>query len=176
MQYLILAIDNAPDSSPVGHSFSTNKPLNHLNLAESHFKMLSGVCMEFCIVTRWLDLLFDPIFCCFYEAWFINVFLDVMDVLHDKLKYIAPEGMVIYVAHCKDMKDLSMVEWCLLHMQWKAQVIPPEIRVNLGTLDWQLWQVGRDVKLNYHILGPGGPGFGAPFLSCLDYPSAVMVL
>ncbi len=52
MQYLILAIDNAPDSSPMGHSFSINKPSNHLNLAESHFKMLSGVCMEFCIVTR----------------------------------------------------------------------------------------------------------------------------
>lgn len=38
-------------------------------------------------------------------------------VLHDKLRYIAPEAMVLYVAHCKDMKDLSMVERCLLHMQ-----------------------------------------------------------
>jgi hypothetical protein len=107
MQYLILAIDNAPDSSSVGHSFSINKPSNCLNLAESHFKMLSGVCMEFCIVTRQLDLLFGPIFHCFYKAWFINVFLDIIEtyVLCDKLKYIAPEAMVLYVAHCKDMKD-----------------------------------------------------------------------
>ena len=38
-------------------------------------------------------------------------------VLHNKLKYIAPEAMVLYVAHCKELKDLSMVERCLLHMQ-----------------------------------------------------------
>ena len=114
MRYLILAIDNAPDST-VGQSINFNR----LNLAESHFEMLSGVCLEFCIVTRRLDLLFGPIFRCFYEARFINVFLDVMEtyVLHDKLKYIAPEAMVLYVAHCSDMKDLSMVERCLLHMQ-----------------------------------------------------------
>ncbi|KAL3790130.1 hypothetical protein ACHAW5_000828 [Stephanodiscus triporus] len=91
MRYLILAIDNAPDSSPVGHSSSISTIPNRLNLAESHFEMLSGNV----------------------------VFLDVMEtyVLHDKLRYIAPEAMVLYVAHCKDMKDLSMVERCLLHMQ-----------------------------------------------------------
>ena len=38
-------------------------------------------------------------------------------VLRDYLQYIAPEAMVLYVAHCKDIKDLSMVERCLLHMQ-----------------------------------------------------------
>ncbi|KAL3810112.1 hypothetical protein ACHAXA_008245, partial [Cyclostephanos tholiformis] len=119
MRYLILAIDNAPDSSPMGYSASTNNIPHRLNLAESHFEMLSGVCIEFCIVIRRLDLLFGPIFRCFYEARFINVFLDVMEtyVLHDKLKYIAPEAMVLYVAHCKDMKDLSMVERCLLHIK-----------------------------------------------------------
>jgi len=74
--------------------------------------------MEFCIVTRRLDLLFGHIFRCFYEARYINVFLDVMEayVLNDKLKYIAPEAMVLFVAHCKDMKELSTVERCLLHM------------------------------------------------------------
>ncbi|KAL7538868.1 hypothetical protein ACHAXR_009417, partial [Thalassiosira sp. AJA248-18] len=120
MRYLILAIDNAPveSSSPMEFSFSNSKLPNRLNLAESHFEMLSGVCLEFCIVTRRLDLLFGPIFRCFYEARYINVFLDVMEtyVLNDKLKYIAPEAMVLFVAHCKDMKDLSMVERCLLHM------------------------------------------------------------
>jgi hypothetical protein len=62
--------------------------------------------------------LFGPIFRYFYEARYINVFLDVVEtyVLNDKLKYIAPEAMVLFVAHCKDMKDLSMVERCLLHM------------------------------------------------------------
>lgn len=62
--------------------------------------------------------MFGPIFRCFYECRYINVFLDVLEtyVLNDRLKYIAPEAMVLFVAHCKDIKDLSMVERCLLHM------------------------------------------------------------
>lgn len=123
MRYLILAIDNAPESSPLEYSSSSNSPLpnSRLNLAESHFEMLSGVCLEFCIVTKRLDLLFGPIFRCFYEARYINVFLDVMEtyILNDRLKFIAPEAMVLFVSHCKDMKDLSMVERCLLHMDCK---------------------------------------------------------
>lgn len=77
-----------------------------------------GVCTEFCIVTRRLDLLYGPIFRCFYQARYINVFLDILEtyVLNDRLRYIAPEAMVLFVAHCKDMKDLSTVERCLLHM------------------------------------------------------------
>jgi len=123
MRYLILAIDNAPDSTPMEYSSFSTSPLpnSRLNLAESHFEMLSGVCLEFCIVTRRLDLLFGPIFRCFYDARYINVFLDIMEtyILNDRLKYIAPEAMVLFVSHCKDMKDLSMVERCLLHMDCK---------------------------------------------------------
>jgi len=123
MRYLILAIDNAPDSTPMEYSSFSTSPLpnSRLNLAESHFEMLSGVCLEFCMVTRRLDLLFGPIFRCFYDARYINVFLDIMEtyILNDRLKYIAPEAMVLFVSHCKDMKDLSMVERCLLHMDCK---------------------------------------------------------
>ncbi|KAL3802605.1 hypothetical protein HJC23_011929 [Cyclotella cryptica] len=111
VRYLLLAIDNAPEPEMI----SSNK---RLNLAHSHFEMLSGVCLEYCVVMKRLDLLFGPIFRCFYEARYINVFLDVMEtyILNDRLRYIAPEAMVLFVAHCKDMKDLSMVERCLLHM------------------------------------------------------------
>lgn len=111
MRYLLLAIENAPDHEML----SSNK---RLNLAQSHFEMLSGVCLEYCVVMKRLDLLFGPIFRCFYEARYINVFLDVMEtyILNDRLRYIAPEVMVLFVAHCKDMKDISMVERCLLHM------------------------------------------------------------
>jgi hypothetical protein len=118
MRYLTLAIDNAPESSQLEMSYASGKASSQLNFAQSHFEMLSGVCIEFCVVTRRLDLLFCPIFRCFYEARFINVFLDVMEtyVLNDKLTYIAPEAMVMFVAHCRDMKELSMVERCLLHM------------------------------------------------------------
>eukprot|EP00986_Skeletonema_menzelii_P012485 scaffold6898_cov128-Skeletonema_menzelii.AAC.2 len=118
MRYLTLAIDNAPESSQLEMSYASGKASSQMNFAQSHFEMLSGVCIEFCVVTRRLDLLFGPIFRCFYEARFINVFLDVMEtyVLNDKLTYIAPEAMVMFVAHCRDMKELSMVERCLLHM------------------------------------------------------------
>lgn len=118
MRYLTLAIDNAPESSQLEMSYASGKASSQLSFAQSHFEMLSGVCIEFCVVTRRLDLLFGPIFRCFYEARFINVFLDVMEtyVLNDKLTYIAPEAMVMFVAHCRDMKELSMVERCLLHM------------------------------------------------------------
>eukprot|EP00985_Skeletonema_marinoi_P020986 scaffold12631_cov133-Skeletonema_marinoi.AAC.6 len=118
MRYLTLAIDNAPESSQLEISYASSKASSQMNFAQSHFEMLSGVCIEFSVVTRRLDLLFGPIFRCFYEARFINVFLDVMEtyVLNDKLTYIAPEAMVMFVAHCRDMKELSMVERCLLHM------------------------------------------------------------
>ena len=118
MRYLTLAIDNAPESSQLEMSYAGGKTSSQMNFAQSHFEMLSGVCIEFCVVTRRLDLLFGPIFRCFYEARFINVFLDVMEtyVLNDKLSYIAPEAMIMFVAHCRDMKELSMVERCLLHM------------------------------------------------------------
>lgn len=111
MRYLLLAIDNAPEPELI----SSNK---RLNLAQTHFEMLSGVCLEYCVTMKRLDLLFGPIFRCFYEARYINVFLDIMQtyILNDRLRYIAPEVMVLFVAHCKDMKDISMVERCLLHM------------------------------------------------------------
>ncbi len=65
------------------------------------------------------DLLYGPIFQRFYEARYINVFLDVMEsyILNDKLKYVAPEAMALFVEHCKEIKDLQVVERCLLHME-----------------------------------------------------------
>ncbi|KAL7552323.1 hypothetical protein ACHAWF_015556, partial [Thalassiosira exigua] len=118
MRYLTLAIENAPEPSPEEFGISSGELPDRLDLAESHFEMLSGVCIEFCTVTRRLDLLFGPIFRRFYDARFINVFLDVMEtyVLNDRLKYVAPEAMALFVSHCRDLKELSTVERCLLHM------------------------------------------------------------
>lgn len=52
MRYLRLAIENAPDSSPTQFSHSTSKQHNRIDFAQSHFEMLSGVCIEYTIVTR----------------------------------------------------------------------------------------------------------------------------
>jgi hypothetical protein len=117
LRYLNLAVENAPDSAPVNEV--AQRPYDGwVDLAQSHFQMLAGVCVEFCVVTRRLDLLFGAIFRRFQSAGYTSVFLDVMEpyVLSDKLDYIAPEVMAHFVEHCKATNGVATVERCLLHM------------------------------------------------------------
>ena len=120
VRYLNLAVDNAPDSTdqPIPNSPHHGGVSSRIDLAQSHFQMLAGVCVEFCVATRRLDLLFGPIFRRFQSAGYVAVFLDVLEpyVLNDKLKYIAPEVMSFLVEHCKVNNGISTVERCLLHM------------------------------------------------------------
>jgi len=117
MRYLKLAVENAPESSSTMMGTSFRSPAR-IDLAKSHFQMLAGVCIEFCVATRRLDLLFGPIFRRFQSARYTTVFLDVLEpyVLNDKLHYIAPEAMAQFVEHCKASNDVATVERCLLHM------------------------------------------------------------
>ena len=112
LRYLTLAVDNAPEST-----FDAKRP-NRIDLAQSHYQMLAGVCIEFCVVTRRLDLLFSEIYQCFRNTGYTAVFLDVLEpyVLNDKLKYIAPDVMSEFIDHYKALGDVSTVERCLLHM------------------------------------------------------------
>ena len=108
IRYLNIAVDNAP---------AADYDLG--DLAQSHFQMLAGVCVEFCVVTKRLDLLFGPIFQRFHSVGFLHVFLDVLEpyILNDKLDYIAPEAMAHFVEHCRSAtKGIETVERCLLHM------------------------------------------------------------
>lgn len=122
IRYFNLAVDNAPDSDRDASAFSSpsgsNGGIPRLDLAQSHFQMLAGVCVEFCVIIRRLDLLFGPIFRRFLEVGRTSVFLDVLEpyVLNDKLNYIAPEAMSHFVEHCKASNGISVVERCLLHM------------------------------------------------------------
>ena len=123
IRYLNLAVENAPESS-LNHSCMFDRPSDkrqansRIDLAQSHFQMLAGVCIEFCIVTRRLDLLFNDVYDQFKDSGYTVVFLDVLEpyVLNDKLQYIAPEVMSQFVEHCKITNDISTVERCLLHM------------------------------------------------------------
>ena len=112
LRYLTLAVDNAPEST-----FDVKRP-NRIDLTQSHYQMLAGVCIEFCVVTRRLDLLFNEIYQCFRNTGYTGVFLDVLEpyVLNDKLKYIAPDVMSEFIGHYKAVGDISTVERCLLHM------------------------------------------------------------
>jgi len=123
LRYLNLAVENAPEStldrSTIFNKSSSRRQKNsRIDLAQSHFQMLAGVCIEFCIVTRRLDLLFNDVYQRFRDSGYTDVFLDVLEpyVLNDKLQYIAPEVMSQFVEHCKTTNDVSTVERCLLHM------------------------------------------------------------
>ena len=118
IRYLNLAVENAPETASPSR-FSKNSASNGGNeLARSHFQMLAGVCIEFCVVTRKADLLFGPIFERFQSVGYTSIFLDVLEpyVLNDKLPYIGAEAMSFFVEHCKATNDIATVERCLLHM------------------------------------------------------------
>ncbi|GKY91185.1 hypothetical protein MPSEU_000091200 [Mayamaea pseudoterrestris] len=121
VRYVNLAVDNAPVSSPepTRKSLHASRGYNSNNyLAQSHFQMLAGVVLEYCVTTRRLDLLFGPIFHRFEAAGHISIFLDVLEpyVLNDKLTYVAPEAMSHFVQHCRASNDVATVERCLLHL------------------------------------------------------------
>ena len=119
IRYLNLAVDNAPESPLDEHGLlSLDGSQAIIDLAQSHFQMLAGVCVEFCVVTQRLDLLFGQIFRRFQSVGFTSVFLDVLEpyVLNDKLAYIAPEAMTYFVNHCRATNGIATVERCLLHM------------------------------------------------------------
>ena len=65
--------------------------------SHSHFQMLAGVCVDFCIVTKRLDLLYGKIFRKFQEAAQVSIFFDVLEpyILSDKLRYISPAVMPV---------------------------------------------------------------------------------
>lgn len=117
MRYLNLAVENAPETVELRKQTSQDVG-QRVDLAQSHYQMLCGVACEFCLSTRRLDLLFGPIFRKFQSVGYSKVFLDVLEpyVLNDKLKYIAPEVMALFVEHCKSSNGLDTVERCLLHM------------------------------------------------------------
>lgn len=90
IRYLNLAVENAPEPADSTVSPYNSSGGSRIDLAHSHFQMLAGVCVEFCVVTRRLDLLFGPIFRRFQSVGYVTVFLDVLEpyVLNDKLSYI----------------------------------------------------------------------------------------
>lgn len=116
LRYLCLALENAP--GPDFRNIGANTKGQHIDLARSHFQMLAGVCIEFCVVTRRLDLLFNEIFQKFFDSGFTNVFLEIIEayILNDKLKYVAPLVMSHLIEYYKALNDMATVERCLLHM------------------------------------------------------------
>ena len=107
IRYLHIAFDNAPKDS---------------GTFESHFEMLTGVAIDYCIMIGRLDLLYsDEVFGRFVRAGCAPIFVDLLApfVMRDRLTYIAPEAMGAFVDHCHHSGALSRFECCLLHLNVK---------------------------------------------------------
>ena len=124
MRYLKLAVENAPSPKAstaveqrLSRSPATGRP-GRIDLVASHFQMIAGVCIEFCVCIERLDLLFGAIFAKFVSINQARVLLDLLEpyVLQEKITYLAPEVMAAFVDHFQHKQDLSAVERCLLHM------------------------------------------------------------
>ena len=115
MRYVKIAIENAPEAH---HSHGYYSSSSFVDLSQSHYQMLAGVCIDFCVVTKRLDLLFGKIYRSFQDVRFTTIFFDVLEpyLLNDKLRYVAPEVLAQFIEHCMVANDTVAVERCLLHM------------------------------------------------------------
>jgi len=115
LRYLKLAVENAPISTSARRRPTSD---GRIDLTLSHFTMLAGVCVEYCIGTRRLQVLFQQVYPTFRQIGYEGVFFDVLQpyILKDSLKYFSPEVMAAFVEHCKRRSDIEGVERCLLHL------------------------------------------------------------
>lgn len=119
-RYLHLAVENAPESAFETVNTSTRNRVSSARqgLLHTHFQMLAGVCIEFCVVSKRLDLLYGEIFEKFCKSGNNSIFFEVLEpyIMNDKLKYVTAEVMARFVDHCKINNDLSTFERCLIHL------------------------------------------------------------
>ncbi|CAM9254380.1 unnamed protein product, partial [Chrysoparadoxa australica] len=121
IRYVKLAISNAPRSQLAGSAAAGSAPVgampggpeaspllatqaegansNAIDLSHNHFQMLAGVCVEFCVVTGLLDLLFGDIFARFVAAKHTYTLLDILEpyITLGRIKELSP-GAVQHLA------------------------------------------------------------------------------
>jgi len=114
------------ENAPVKHGASSwrvgaTNTSGRIDLTLSHYTMLAGVCIEYCIGTRRLNVLYQQVYPTFLQIGHESVFFNVLEpyALKDDLKYMSPEVMATFVEHCKKKGDLESVERCLLHLDGK---------------------------------------------------------
>ena len=82
LRYLKLAVDNAPRISSFGGGGGCGGGGGGgIDLVQSHFQMLAGVCVEYCAVIGREDVLFGPVFERFAEIRQLGVLLELLEVL-----------------------------------------------------------------------------------------------
>jgi hypothetical protein len=85
LRYLKLAVENAPTAVA---SSSSSSSMQRIDLVQSHYQMIAGVCIEFCVVTGRLDLLFGTVFNQFVAANQARTILDLLEpyILREKVR------------------------------------------------------------------------------------------
>ena len=133
LQYINVAIKNVPtdhytpSSLPTTSLASQSSHSNqikgsNIDLLQSHYQMIAGVCIEFCVVLERLDLLFGDIFNQFVAASQTRTFLDLLEpyILCEKITHLAPEIMAAYIDNFQHKGNFAAIERCLLHMDVKV--------------------------------------------------------
>ena len=118
VRYLRLAVTNAP---PPGDSISLVGG-ERIDLRRSHFQMLAGVCIEFCVVTDLPALLSQEVYGQFIEAEQGGLFCELLEpyILSERLRRLGPQAMQGLVEYFRATNRLARVEVCLLHMDVKV--------------------------------------------------------
>ena len=88
LRYLKLAVENAPTAVASSSSSSSSSSMQRIDLVQSHYQMIAGVCIEFCVVTGRLDLLFGTVFNQFVAANQARTILDLLEpyILREKVR------------------------------------------------------------------------------------------
>mmetsp|Transcript_21775 Transcript_21775/g.44724 ORF Transcript_21775/g.44724 Transcript_21775/m.44724 type:complete len:1644 (+) Transcript_21775:148-5079(+) len=121
LRYLKLAIENAPVLKAAPHRAHGGRSAtrsSRIDLVQSHFQMIAGVCLEYCTVIGRLDLLFGTIFNRFAASNQTRVILELLEpyILQGSIAYLDPEVLAAFVEHHQLKGDLSVVERCLVRM------------------------------------------------------------
>lgn len=146
-RYVSLAVENAP----------TPQDDKRRDLVQSHFTMLAGVCVEFCVETDQLDVLFGEI----YQSCPKHLFLEAVEpyILSGKLTRLAPEVMAAFVDHFEKRGALVAVERCLLHLDVRA------LDFNMITA---LLRTHRLYTAMFRVYSEGLDDFVTPLEYCLE--------
>ena len=89
-----------------------------VDIVRGYYRVVAGVCLEFCSGIDRLDVLFGQIFNRFVAANQATTLLDLLEpyVLCKKIKYLGPEIMAAFIENFQHKGDLVAIERCLLYL------------------------------------------------------------
>ncbi len=114
LRYVKLAIENAPH----GSSSSSRKLPQALDLANNHFEMLAGVCIEYSAITQQLDSLFNEMFSQFVAAGQRDIFLTTLGpyIMTGRVKWLPVDALLSLTQFHEERNSMRTVEHCIMSL------------------------------------------------------------